>query len=80
MNDVDVATRLEFIQKTVDAFWRKWTRDYFPTLLIRQKWHVDCRNLQLGDIVLVKDNNVLRGNWKLAEVQSVTVGKDNSQR
>ena len=35
----DHKRRLEFIQKIVDSFWRKWQRDYFPSMLIRQKWH-----------------------------------------
>ena len=34
--------RFAFIQSLIDAFWKKWTRDFFPNLLIRQKWH--CRN------------------------------------
>ena len=24
--------RFEFVQIVVDAFWKKWTKDYFPTL------------------------------------------------
>lgn len=29
--------RFYFIQNVVDAFWSRWTRDYFPGLLVRQK-------------------------------------------
>ena len=38
--------RYEFIQKIVDNFWRKWTRDYFSSLIIQQKWHTAKRNLK----------------------------------
>ena len=31
--------RYEFLQKIVDNFRRRWTRDYFPNLFIKQKWH-----------------------------------------
>ena len=31
------------------------------TLLIRQKWHVDRKNLVVGDICLLKDQNAYRG-------------------
>ena len=41
---------------------------YFPTLLIRQKWHTEKRNLMLGDICLLKDPNVFRAEWRLCEV------------
>ncbi|XP_047497830.1 uncharacterized protein LOC125044912 [Penaeus chinensis] len=47
--------RLDYIQNVVNTFWRKWHRDYFPTLIVRQKWHTDKRNLQSGDIVLIQD-------------------------
>jgi hypothetical protein len=56
--------------------WRKWHRDYFPTLIVRQKWHTNKRNLQVGDIVLVQDNSAFRGNWKLGQVAEVKPGKD----
>ena len=53
--------RLEFIQGVVKAFWIKWNRFYFLSLIIRQKWHVEHRNLHEGDIVLIQDSNAIRG-------------------
>ena len=52
--------RYEFIQKMVDNFWTRWTRDYFPSLIIQQKWHTTKRNLKKGDIVLIQDSNHIR--------------------
>jgi hypothetical protein len=43
--------RWKFVQEVINTFWRKWHRDYFPTLIVRQKWHTNKRNLQVGDIV-----------------------------
>ena len=45
---------------------------YFPTLLVRQKWHVDRRNVEVGDVCLLKDSNAYRGEWRLCEVASVS--------
>ena len=56
--------RFQFLQSLVDSFWKKWTRDYFPNLIIRSKWHVEKRNVEKGDVVLIKDNKSLRGDWK----------------
>ena len=28
--------RVEFVQKLVDSFWRKWSRDVFPSLVLRK--------------------------------------------
>ena len=68
--------RYEFIQKIVDNFWRRWTRDYFPSLIIQQKWHTMKRNLKKGDIVLIQDSNQIRGQWKLGKVSEVFPGED----
>ena len=29
--------RFEFVQMVTDNLWKKWTRNYFPSLLIQQK-------------------------------------------
>ena len=68
------------IQSVVTSFWRKWQRDYFSTLLVRQKWHVDRRNLKRGDIVLVPESNTFRGQWKMAEVLEAEPGVDGKVR
>ena len=68
--------RHEFVQKSVDSFWKKWTRDYFPSLIVRQKWHTERRNLKEGDIVLFQDSNLVRGNWKLGRVSQVFPSQD----
>ena len=71
---------MEFIERIVNGFWKKWQRDYFPTLIIRQKWHVDKRNVRIGDIVLVQDANSIRGQWKMAEVIEIESSRDEKVR
>ncbi|XP_076028384.1 uncharacterized protein LOC143017480 [Oratosquilla oratoria] len=68
--------RLEFLNSIVTGFWRKWQRDFFPTLLVQQRWHVVKRNLRVDDLVLVQDNNALRGRWRLAQVVEAPAGRD----
>ena len=76
----NIVKRYQFINQVVFSFWKKWTRDFFPTLIVRQKWHVDRRNVMIGDIVLLQDNNSLKGNWKLAQVVKTIIGSDNMVR
>ena len=45
--------RLDFIQQVVQGFWKKRTRDYFPRLIIRSKWHVERTNVKKRDVVLI---------------------------
>lgn len=72
--------RFAFMNRIIDAFWRKWIRNYFPSLVVSQKWHVDVCNVQAGDIILVKDLNVLRGEWKIAQVVNALRSKDGKVR
>ena len=76
----NVTKRLQFINKTLDCFWKRWQRDYFQTLVIRQKWHTSCRNLAINDVVLIRDCNLIRGNWRLALVTEATPGDDGRVR
>lgn len=69
-----------FVNEIINTFWKKWIRDFFPTLLVRTKWHVEKRNVKPGDIVLVKDKNALKGNWKLAQVIFTSPGFDGKVR
>ena len=72
--------KYKFINKIVSSFWKKWNRDFFHTLIVRQKWHVKSRNVRIGDIVLVQDANSVRGKWKLAQVIKTYVGSDDKVR
>lgn len=46
----------------------KLQRDYFPTVLIRQKLQTARRRVKVGDVVLVQDCNAFRDIWKLAQI------------
>ncbi|XP_063446979.1 uncharacterized protein LOC134726470 [Mytilus trossulus] len=78
--DCNPRNRHAFIQNVVNSFWRKWIRDYFHTLIIRQKWHTSYRNLKKGDLVLVQDSNALRGKWKLGQVDEAIPSLDGNVR
>ena len=49
-------------------------------MLIRQKWHTEKRNVCKGDVVVVQDSNVVRGEWRLALVTEVYPGSDGRVR
>ena len=64
-------TRFLLVQEITNNFWKVWTKLYFSSLLIRQKWHHTRRNLRVNDVCLLKDNNAIRGEWRLARVNNV---------
>ena len=72
--------RVEFLQKIVDSFWKRWTRDVFPALVPRKKWHVEKRNVQVNDIVTVAEQNAVRGKWTVGRIIEVYPGPDGRVR
>ena len=63
--------RFLLCQRIIDQFWENWVKLYFPTLLVRQKWHYPRRNLQVGDVCVMQDSNAVRGDFRLCRVSQV---------
>ena len=68
--------RYQLVEQVTRDFWQRWTAEVTPMQVIRQKWHQTSRNLQIGDIVLVHDKSPLKGDYKMAVVESVKVSED----
>ena len=62
---------VQFVQKIVDSFWRRWTRDVFPLLVPRKKWNSERRNVRVNDVVVVQDGTAIRGKWRVGRVIEV---------
>lgn len=60
--------RLKEVQTIVNNFWKSWSQLAGPNLFIRSKWHTAERNVTIGDIVWLCDQNALRGQFRLARV------------
>ena len=72
--------RLQLVSAVADAFWKEWRKLYAPTLIRQSKWHKAYRNFKVDDVVLVSDNNELRGEYRIARVVSVNPGIDGQVR
>ena len=59
------------VQYMADVFWRRWLKEYLPILQQRHKWNQPRKNVQVGDIVLVLQENTPRSLWPLARVIEV---------
>lgn len=51
------------VQYLADVFWRRWIREYLPSLQEQQKWNKKQRILAVDDIVLVLDDKTPRNSW-----------------
>ena len=50
-------------QLQADVFWDRWRSEYLHLLQRRQKWLTPQRNLCVGDLVLLVDENAHRNIW-----------------
>ena len=51
------------VQYLADVFWRRWIKEYLPSLQQCQKWNREQRNFVVGDIVLVLDDKTPQNSW-----------------
>ena len=64
------------VQFLANEFWSRWKREYLQSLQVRSKWNNPQRNLQMNDIVIVKDDNLPRNRWKLGRIEEVYLDND----
>ncbi|XP_062533442.1 uncharacterized protein LOC134202472 [Armigeres subalbatus] len=67
------------VKHTLNNFWRRWVLEYLPTIIRRTKWFRDVKSIEVGDLVLVVDENV-RNWWIPGRVIQASPGKDGVPR
>ena len=58
-------------QLLANTFWKRWLKEYLPTLQRRQKWLELKRNLAVRDLVLLVEKDCQRGRWPMVVVEEV---------
>lgn len=73
-------SRWRYTQKLVQDFWRRWHQEYLSRLQQRPKWLSSKVEFEIGDIVLIKTENLPPGKWSLGGVTAKHPGPDGSTR
>ena len=68
------------MQDLATKFFESFAEEYLPTLQQRTKWLRERRSLQVDDIVLVADEELVRGQWPLGIVTEPIVSEDGRVR
>lgn len=76
----DLRTRWHLTQKIYQDIWDKWKTDYLSQLSTRTKWRQLQKDLDLNDIVIIKDDNLPPGKWNLGRVVALHPGSDGHVR
>ncbi|XP_078495514.1 uncharacterized protein LOC144750757 [Ciona intestinalis] len=67
-------------QYLTDQFWKRWVKEYLPTIITRQRWQQPKRNLQKEDVVLIVDDTQPRSRWLVGRITETVAGKDGRVR
>ena len=72
--------RWKRVQYLANQFWIRWRSEYLLNLQSRQKWSKPTRNTKIDDIVLIKDDNLPRGQWLIGKVVKLYTSQDHMIR
>ena len=70
---ISLLKRWDLCQNLIRHFWKRWSTEYLTSF---NKWRHPSRNRQVGDVVVLKEDNVMPTKWPLARVVEVHRGKD----
>ena len=66
----------KFVQHLTNQFWTKWRREYLQNLQTRSKWKTIRENVQVGDVVLLKDSSLHRNDWPTGLIERTFPSRD----
>ncbi|XP_043062730.1 uncharacterized protein LOC122319470 [Drosophila yakuba] len=72
--------RWRMLSALKQQFWDSWSKDYIASLQQRNKWSVGCRDLEVGCLVVVHEDNVPPQRWLTGRVVATTAGEDGRVR
>ncbi|XP_076301920.1 uncharacterized protein LOC143220059 [Lasioglossum baleicum] len=66
----------QHIQKVKQDFWKRWHKEYVHQLNIRHKWTRGGHEINIGTVVLLKDDSLPPLCWHLGRIQQIHPGPD----
>ena len=75
--DMYLRKRWRCVQHLANEVWILWKKEYLLTLQKRHKWSKVRRDMCIGDIVIIKDDELVpRNEWQLARVVDICPSAD----
>lgn len=72
----DARTRWHLTNKIFQDLWKRWKSEYLSQLSVRGKWLKTKRNIEVGDLVTIHDDNFTSAKFPVGRVVEVHNGKD----
>lgn len=61
-------------------FWKRWHIEYLSRLQQRPKWTIKNKDIEVGDLMILKEDNLPPTKWKLCRIVEKHSGLDNITR
>lgn len=68
------------VSKIVQSVWKKWHRNYIDEMQQRNKLVFEKNNVNIGDLVLLIDENLPTFKWSLGRIVNLYCGADGKVR
>nr|XP_054775363.1 uncharacterized protein LOC129283739 [Lytechinus pictus] len=78
--DVYLKKRWRRVQHLCNEFWIRWKKEFLNQLQSRKKWTHTRRNMKVGDVVIIKDDQLPRNLWPLGRIVESYESEDNRVR
>jgi len=69
-------SRWQLISQARQHFWKRWSTEYLHSLQQRNKWNTRQPSITVGDIVIIKEDNLPPLEWRMGRVIEVFPGRD----
>lgn len=78
--NMNYLSRWQLCQRLVANFWHRWQNEYLTRLQTRPKWMKRHEEHEIGDIVLLKEDQLPPAKWALGRITAKHPGEDGLTR
>ncbi|UYV84003.1 hypothetical protein LAZ67_X000860 [Cordylochernes scorpioides] len=72
----NLTSRWNLVQKLRNSFWKRWSGEYINSLQQKGKWRQKKLNLEVDQLVLIKEDGTPPMRWRLGRIIEVFPGSD----
>lgn len=79
-SNISSLNRWHLTQKMLQNFWRRWSQEYLTQLQHRYKWKDIESEPKVGDVVLIREDDLPPAKWLLGVITEKHTGSDKLTR
>nr|CAH7738741.1 unnamed protein product [Callosobruchus chinensis] len=69
-------SRYQLLQQVQQHFWARWSMEYISELQQRTKWKTQQSSIQIGSLVIIREDHLPPLQWKIGRVTKLHPGPD----